>query len=811
MSTLVRDDGPTQARIVLIGEAPGASEDATGRPFVGAAGFKLNEWLTGASLRRSDLYVTNCYPYRPTNNKIETVPPAELAVWVDQLHDRIAALDDPFVLVPTGNTALRALIGKAGITKHRGSIYGYQDRHGRALKVIPTIHPAAIFRQPQWERRCLADWRRIGADATFQELRLPEREHFTRPSLADVEGFVADVQANPDLVLAIDIETPGGQIGCVGFATSPAFSITVPTTVAYWQGSLPRVWDAIRELCASHVPKALQNGAYDAFWLAEQDVHLTNWQWDTLAMHHALDPTESHSLAYMASVDTRQPFWKDMRDPKEGDDSGVSWSGAQETLWHYNGIDACVTWELADLYRRRLVEQDRLAFYLRHYQALFQPIQSMMRQGLRLDEQRRRRQYAHLMHRIIMLQDQLATVAGEPLHTTARNKKREAAGKLPGLSNTKIARYLYETLRLPKQTDRSTGSVTTKEVVVRKLMLRHPEKLNVAGTAILDHRRTAKLMEYLDEGNMDEDGRVRCTFKFTTDTGRFASSKSPKGTGRNLQNIDRELRGIFLPEPGCVFLEADLSQAEDRIVKMLAAALTGNQALRDRARAMPWENDEHLRAASIIFKKPVAAVTKAERQIAKPVRHGVNYNEGALTISEVLSKDGLTFTPDECQKALDALHQADPDIRGAWHPEVRRIVMTHRCLTNSWGRMLPFDHERLDDDTYRRAYAFVPQSEVPDLVNQWGLIPVTSWLNTTGRKSVLHLQGHDSLLLSCPTDEVWDVMQFLRTSLERPRIIGREPLTIPVEFKMGRTWAADVEWKRPPSRDEVEAAVRRLT
>lgn len=807
MPTLVRDDGSPAARIVLIGEAPGATEEATGRPFTGAAGFKLNEWLTHAGLQRNDLYVTNVYPYRPAGNKIETVHPAELAQWVDQLHQRLAALHDPFVIVPTGNTALKALTGKYGILKHRGSIYAY-EHDGRTTKVIPTIHPAAIFRTPGWERRCTADWARVSADALFRELRLPEREHLTRPSLADVENFVAEVGRSE--CLAIDIETPGGQIACVGFATSPAFSLTIPTTHSYWGDSLPRAWDAIRTLCASPVAKALQNGHYDAYWLADHDVTLTNWRWDTLALHHAIDATDSHSLAYMASVDTRQPFWKDMRDPKDGDDAYVTWSGQQETLWHYNGIDACVTHELADLYAQRLAVDGRLAFYFRHYQALFEPILRMMRQGLRLDDQERRRRYAGLLHRCILLQDKLTDLCGAPLHTTARNKKRDVAGKLPDLSNKKVATYLYETLKLPVQRDRSTRAVTAKEVVVRQLMLKHPAKLNDVGTTILDHRRTRIMMQFLDEGILDDDGHMRCSFKFTTDTGRFASSKNPKGTGRNLQNIDRELRGVFVPEPGCLFLEVDLSQAEDRIVKMLAAAVTGNSSLRERARAKPWENDEHRRAGGIIFRKPAEAVTRGERQIAKPIRHGVNYDEGALTISEVLSKDGITYTPAECQSALNALHQADPDIH-EWHTHVRKQVMTHKCLVNSWGRMLAFDHERLDADAYRRAYAFVPQSEVPDLVNQWGLVPLDGWLAATGKKTVLHLQGHDSLLMSCPPDEVWDVMQFLRTSLERPRTIGREPLVIPTEFKLGRSWQPDVEYKRPPEREQLDADVVRLT
>ena len=166
--------------------------DATGRPFVGAAGFKVSEWWRACGLNRTDFYITNVYPYRPPGNDINTVPKGELETWVDALHDRLAALTDPWVIVPTGNTALAALTGKRGITKHRGSIYACQDRRGRSIKVIPTIHPAAVFRTPLWERRCRLDWQRISGDASFRELRTPVREHFTRPTLNDVEAYVVE-------------------------------------------------------------------------------------------------------------------------------------------------------------------------------------------------------------------------------------------------------------------------------------------------------------------------------------------------------------------------------------------------------------------------------------------------------------------------------------------------------------------------------------------------------------------------------------------------------------------------------------------
>lgn len=832
---LVADDGTGAERIIVVGEAPGAQEEAQGRPFVGPSGWKMNEWHGYASLGRRDCYWTNVVPWRPPNNVIATVSAADMARCIDELHDRLAALHDPVVIVPTGNIALRALTGKTGITKHRGSIYSYEDRKGRSIKVIPTIHPAAVFRTPGWERRCRLDWQRIAGDSEFRELRLPNREHFTRPTLEDLKGYVADVERNAES-LAVDIETPGGTITCVGFSYDPAFSITIPTTLSYWktEAALAEAWHAIKTLCESDVPKVTHNGLFDTFWLEDRDIRLRQWTWDTLALHHAIDATEDHALAYCASVDTREPYWKDeAKDPEEA----AKYASNLEAFWVYNGKDACVTRELASTYIQKLDVDGRLDFYHTHYRKLFMPILRMMRTGILMDEVARKRQHAGLVNKIINLQEQITALCGAPLHSTKQTKKQREAGKLPDLSSKKVRTYIFETLRLPVVRKRGTGKPTADEIAVRQMMLRHakkklpapatnPEAVGLAALVgqdftfedfalrVLEHRRTRKLMEFLDEGLLDDDGHMRYTFKFNTDSGRFACGKSPtmrrgQRTGRNVQNIDRELRGVFLPEPGCLFLEVDLSQAEDRIVKMLAAAITGNQALRDRARAKPWENDEHRRAGAIIFGKPADAITKSERQIAKPIRHGVNYNEGARTISDVLLKDGVTFTPEECQKALDALHAADPDIR-EWQKAVRQQVMTHRCLVNSWGRMLNFDYDRLDDDAYRRGYAFIPQSEVPGTLNQYGLIPLDTEIRRRGWKTVIHLQGHDSLLMSCPPSEVWPVMDFLRKSLERPRIIGREPLTIWTEFKMGVTWAGSVEWKRPPVEEEVRAALEKL-
>ena len=822
---LIADDGSKSARIVIIGEAGGAAEQAQLKPFVGPSGWRLNDWMSQAGVSRSQCYITNVVPYQPPGNKIDAVPKNELEDWVDKLHDRLAALTDPYVIVPTGNVALRALTGRERdtITQSRGFIQTYVDRNGRTSKVIPIIHPAATFRTPYWQRRCQLDWRRIATEAATKRLDLIQSEHLTKPSIADCYAYVEDVQKHRDIPLSVDIETPGARIGCVGFAQSAKFSFTIPTTLRYWgdQATLDEVWTIIKALCACDVPKVLQNGNYDAYWLAEKNVFLHNFQYETMGMHHALDAADDHNLAYMASIELRMLPWKHI--PK---DSDVSWRAAPsdqllaamsdskiDALHVYNGIDNVVQWQLADIFEPRLRRVGLWDLYETHYVQMLKPLLSMMRHGIAIDDAARKRQYETLRTNIDGLQAELLAVTNGIDLRGAPNKKRIAAGKLRDLSSKKVAKWLYETMQVPKQVSRQTGSVTADEVAVRKAMLKYP-KVVPACELILKHRRTKKLLEFLDVGALDPDGRVRSSYGFAPETGRLSSSKNPKGTGRNGQNVDRAIRGIFVPDEGHIFAELDLSQAEDRIVKVLSYCAAPRQELLDRARAMPWENDEHVRAAMSIFRIAVKDVTKDRRYIGKRSRHGANYGLGGKTLSESMSKDGYTYAPEECADFIAAVLDRDtPEVR-EWQKATRIEVLKRKRLVNDWGRVLSFEWDRMDDDTFRRSYAFIPQSSVPSILNQYGMIPLHTAIKREKWRAAINVNGHDSLLVSVHRDDAWQLYDFTRRSLERSRYYGDKKieLMIPTELKIGLNWAFEggAEFKRPPSREEFEDAVARL-
>lgn len=1147
---MIKDEGVGTERIIVVLDQPAKWDVVKQRPCVGPAGERLSEWLGAAGLFRHSIYWTYVVPDRDDV--------ARRDMHVEDLHAKIANLTDPVVIVPLCNPfekldwALQALIGKRGIDKYRGSILPYVDRRGRTMKVIPTFHPACTFRSPSLERRCRYDWIRIAADATFHELNLPERHFLIRPTIADVQNFAAEVDARPDGILAVDIETPRevklierktktgkltykkeygrSRITCVGFSYDPSHAICVPTTDDYWgnKRDLLEAWGLIRRMCAAPIAKTLQNGLFDSFYLkADHDIDLTNYVYDTMDMSHALDSTEEHSLAYLACVPgdhkvltpegwvrfdklvegtsiaqwhpdkritwepakivsydyrgemirlrathintlmtpnhrvplqigrgwkqmttaearsiqvwrqalipsagllqpkttrtysdaflrlcvaiqadgslsgkrarftlskhrkikrlyelaacagvniaegapnkqqnarvfrvwgqavediwtlvgksrrwgawllelplesrlvvleellhwdgqrtskgmgivysnvqhinrswistlahisgrrgyddkgsrvtisasdkicldtrlaiskesfdgrvyclnttsgffllraggqiqvtgnstwTRQPYWKSMgkEDDEFGDVSDL------QSFWEYNCTDACVQRELTDLMRNALDEDGKFNLYLNHYPPLRAPLLSLMLGGIRRDPVAATAMLTELRTQLTVLRRRLDALVTEKLedlgcsttYCDAKGKPFSIFGP-KSISSKKLQTFLYTILKVPKRTkrDKATGDIklTSDEIALRTLRLKYPIKCAPYIDAALEYRRIDKVQSFLHENVADPDDMVRCSYRRATETHRLASRKNPRRTGQNLQNVDREVRRVYVPDAGTVLVEVDLSQAEDRVVKAYAYAVTGNPDLLARARANSWENDEHKRAASAIFGVPIANVTKEQRKLGKTTRHAVNYDEGGKTMSETLLKEGGVYTPDECQEMIERLHAADPDVR-LWQRSIRMEIMRTRQLMNSWGWAINFKYERLNDQLYKQGYAYKPQSDVGILTNMFGLIPTYEYImdqrrrhrNEKWRRTRIALQVHDALVLCCPPETVYDCLVHMKAFLERPRCYGGVELTIPVEMKIGTSWKMDFEYKQLPSRREVEDAATSL-
>jgi len=147
---LVFGSGSPSADIVVIGEAPGADEDATGLPFVGAAGQLLTKILAAINLTRDEVYICNILKSRPPGNR--TPLPDEVEACEPYLWKQLALISPRFILALGLTSATTLLRRKARMADLRGSVHDYNG-----IPMIVTYHPAALLRNPNWKRATWED------------------------------------------------------------------------------------------------------------------------------------------------------------------------------------------------------------------------------------------------------------------------------------------------------------------------------------------------------------------------------------------------------------------------------------------------------------------------------------------------------------------------------------------------------------------------------------------------------------------------------------------------------------------------------
>jgi len=154
-TNLVFADGNPEARLMLIGEAPGAEEDRRGLPFVGAAGQLLDRMLAAIGHDRTNSYITNIVNWRPPGNRKPS--PAEMAL-CQPFIDRHIALINPALIVLLGDTAAKTLTNRTeGITRMRGKWFTWDKPGGGTIPLLPTFHPAFLLRSPSQKREAWMD------------------------------------------------------------------------------------------------------------------------------------------------------------------------------------------------------------------------------------------------------------------------------------------------------------------------------------------------------------------------------------------------------------------------------------------------------------------------------------------------------------------------------------------------------------------------------------------------------------------------------------------------------------------------------
>jgi uracil-DNA glycosylase len=158
-TNIVFGEGSAKAELMIVGEAPGADEDASGRPFVGRAGQLLTKMIEAIQLKREDVYIANILKSRPPDNRNPEAD--ETKACIPFLYRQIAVVR-PRLIVTLGNPATQGLLDtKVGITKLRGEFQEYPRIP--AIKVLPTFHPAYLLRSPDKKREAWEDLKKVKA------------------------------------------------------------------------------------------------------------------------------------------------------------------------------------------------------------------------------------------------------------------------------------------------------------------------------------------------------------------------------------------------------------------------------------------------------------------------------------------------------------------------------------------------------------------------------------------------------------------------------------------------------------------------
>lgn len=778
--------GPKSAKLYIVGEAPGKEEEEHGKPFVGSAGLLLSRMCQNAGVNRAEARINNVVQYRPPGNNIDAWWPEEgypnetVRHGISELLEDIRATS-PNVILLLGGTPLRAFFGHDKILKWRGSHLEYQDiAGGKSFRCIPTLHPAYILRQPEWEYVVTADIRRAGQRALGSvEWPSPAYSFELRPSfstaIARLNALLHEASTRR-LVLSVDLETRSKHIACVGIAWSRQEAISIPLMCIerrdgyFSQEEEVIIVEKLRELLMhENVYVVGQNFPYDTQYLARYHGIYCKMHMDTMTGHHSIFSMQPKSLDFLSSIYLEDHvFWKD---------DGKNWDPryhSEDSLWRYNCEDAVRTYGIAEEIKSTA---EQMNYKKTPYgtpmemQHRFQETAlRMMLRGVRVDFKKRAELQAMLEPAINERVKWLSYVTG-------------GTDKMAN-SPKQLCKFFYEDMgiRPVMNYKKKPPGPTVDDDALEIIKKRDPIVIPICEA--ISEIRTMKIFSAVCHQEIDHDGRMRCSYNVPgTNTYRFNSKEDAFGYGTNLQNISTgkgpkyadfkfdlpNLRSMYIPDEGYIMGDYDGAQADARVVAWEARDEELKAIFRDPTR------DLHIENAKAIF-GGCTGKSDPRRQLAKTGVHAANY---FVTASVLAGHLGITVH--EADNFLSRWYGAHPAIT-EWHKRIRLEVSSRRYVENAFGYRCYF-FGRIDD-IFKEALAWGPQSTVAIMINEgmyrvWNAMPEVHPL----------LQTHDSGTFQFPLEGHEETSRRI-CELMQVEIPFEDPLVIPIDAHLGTSWGA---------------------
>ena len=420
---------------------------------------------------------------------------------------------------------------------------------------------------------------------------------------------------------------------------------------------------------------------------------------------------------------------------------------------------AFVSWQAKNRIFQELKDTEQWELYRDVEEPLVPVLYRMEKAGILVDKGALLSYGEELKKNIAMLQEEIYSMAGEEFNI---NSPQQLGG------------ILFEKMQLPGGKKTKTGYSTAVDVL-EKLQEDYP----IVGK-ILEYRTYSKLNSTYAEGlsnYVGEDQRIHGSFQqMVTATGRLSSTEP------NLQNIPirtemgRVFRSVFIPKEGSVFLDADYSQVELRLL----ASLSKDEKLIEAYRK---DADIHRVTASEVFHVPLEEVTPELRRNAKAVNFGIVYGISAFGLSE-----GLSISRQEAKEYIERYFTSYPKVKEYLDGEVA-FAREHSFVKTLFGRRRPLP-EIHASNFMRRSFSERVAMNAPiqgtaaDIIKK-AMVMIDRKLAEKNCQSRIVLQIHDELLLEVVKEELETVKDILVSAMEH---VVSLPVPLIVEATVGNNW-----------------------
>ena len=686
-------EGPLDAEVMIVGEAPGYQEDKLGRVFIGRSGDELNDGLEYAGLVREEILITNtcrCFPNgKPKPLQVRRCTEKYLFPLIDEVK--------PKIIVAVGAVPLKALTGLEGITKIQ-NVPIYSDRF--ECQILPLVHPAHFLRHGGHGRKEF----REGLQMVKKLLNSSESyydygDYHTIQNTKQLSKVAAKIKAAG--ILCFDLEalgldwsdTENNWVTAIGLATKPREVYLQPNPG-------PEEWEILRPVLEDpNVKKIGQNIKFDAHFLrGRYGIKIGNWYADTMLMHFLLDERRAtHNLSDMV--------WEHIPQMAGYDSSIKMLGGAHkvpegETLLTYCGGDVDCTFRLFEIFKAKLEDQGQWWFFQNIMMPAHEVLGDMEFHGVKFDKEYMEDLQTKLDIRLRKIDYKMRLDPG----AIATSKQFDCEFKPRSYKQLQWFLFDYYGLPVLKKTKKDNPSTDASTIE------RYAKEFdNKYCRLLVEYRKMDKLKgTYLDGLllNMTEDNIMYPQYHLEiAETGRTSSDKP------NIQNIphQKEFRNIVIARPGFTLLSVDFPQSEVRC----AAMHSGDPGLIDVCNDPT--KDFHTAMASKAFRIPYEEVTKEQRRDAKCITFGILYGMQSWT----LAKD-LGVSEEEAESIINDYFSGFTTLK-------KTIENTHKLIWSQGYVVSPFGrrrriHKRNELDKFQRlaaereCYNFIVQSMSSDFL-----------------------------------------------------------------------------------------------